>query len=273
MKLELQKCKHGHFFFPSSDDIVGRSLRTYGEYSEGEVDFFRQILRPGDFALDIGANIGSLTIPMAHFVGREGRVWAFEPQPDLARLVAANAAINNVNVRVFNSAVGAEKSMVSIPDFEGYTQQYNYGRVSVGERGAWKNLIVPQTRLDDLDLPLPLRFAKIDVEGMEEDVLKGAKDTIANHLPILLVENDRKSKALALVKAVRDLGYTPFWHICMLFEESNFLKSTTNIFENQASFNMICAPPEGPNTLEFDIPLAEATEENTKMLIERSLSD
>jgi FkbM family methyltransferase len=272
MKLELLKCRHGHMFFPSSDDIVGRSLRTYGEYSEPEVNFFSQILRPGDLALDIGANLGSLTIPMAHSVGREGRVWAFEPQPDFARLIAANATINNVSVRVMNVAVGAEKSMVSIPDFEGYDQQYNYGRVEVGEKGAWKNLLIPQVRLDDLEFPLPLRFAKIDVEGMEMEVLKGGTETISKHKPILFVENDRKKKAIALWQALTSLDYTCFWHIANLFSEDNFFKNPTNVFGPQASFNMICTPPDGKNQLEVEGG-EKVTEENLKVIMERCLGD
>lgn len=272
MKLELLKCKHGHFLFPSSDDIVGRSLHTYGEYSEPEVNFFTQILRPGDLALDIGANFGSLTIPMAHSVGREGRVWAFEPQPDFARLIAANATINNLNVRVMNVAVGAEKSMVSIPDFEGYDQQYNYGRVEVGEKGAWKNLLVPQVRLDDLEFPIPLRFAKIDVEGMEEEVLKGARETIVKYKPILFVENDRKNKAISLWQALTDLGYTCLWHIAQLFSEDNFFKNLNNIFGCQASFNMICTPLDGNNQLEVEAA-ERVTEENLKVIMDKCLGD
>jgi len=271
MNLELQKCRHGYFFFPSSDDIVGRSLRTYGEYSEGEVSLFSQILRPGDLALDVGANIGSLTIPMAHMVGREGRVFAFEPQHALAQLVAANSAINNVNVKVFNVAMGATKSMVSIPDFESYSLQYNYGRVEVGEAGH-KNSMVSQLCLDDVSFPGPIRFAKIDVEGMEMDVLRGASALISRDLPILFVENDRKDKAITLWQAIKDLGYSPFWHITPLFSEENFFHNPTNIFANQASFNMICAPPDGSNTM--DLTGAEpVTEENLHLIMEKCLSN
>ena len=57
---------------------LGSSLATYGEYSEGEVAVFNKVLKPGDVAIDVGANIGALTIPMARLVGENGCVYAFE---------------------------------------------------------------------------------------------------------------------------------------------------------------------------------------------------
>ena len=51
-----------------NDAYIGRSLDVYGEYSEGEIDLFRQLLRPGDVAIDAGANIGALTVGMARLV-------------------------------------------------------------------------------------------------------------------------------------------------------------------------------------------------------------
>ena len=84
--LSVRRCRYGTMMYLRQDIYVGRSFEEYGEYSEGEVDIFRQCLRPGDVALDIGANFGSHTIPMAQFVGPTGAVHAFEPQSGCIKL-------------------------------------------------------------------------------------------------------------------------------------------------------------------------------------------
>lgn len=72
--------------------FVGRSLALYGEYREGEVELFQQILRPGDIAVEVGANIGAHTVPMAKSVGDSGRIISFEPQNEVFQALNGNIA-------------------------------------------------------------------------------------------------------------------------------------------------------------------------------------
>ena len=58
---QLKDCRHGKMLFNVNDVYVGRSLQSYGEYSEGECEVFRQLIRPGMTVLELGANIGSHT--------------------------------------------------------------------------------------------------------------------------------------------------------------------------------------------------------------------
>ena len=80
MSIGTKDCRHGKLSYLINDAYIGRSLDVYGEYSEGELELFRQFLRPGDVAADIGANIGALTVGMARLVAPGGAVVAFEPQ-------------------------------------------------------------------------------------------------------------------------------------------------------------------------------------------------
>ncbi len=117
------------------DLYVGRSLDLYGEYSEAEVTLFIQLLRPGSTAIDAGANIGALTVPIARRVGPSGRVFAYEPQYALSTLLADNLAANGLsNVDLRSSALGARKGTVHVPHLD-YSTSNNFGGVALGGRG------------------------------------------------------------------------------------------------------------------------------------------
>ena len=79
-----------------NDAYIGRSLDVYGEYSEGEIDLFRQLLRPGDVAIDVGANIGALTVAMARLVQPGGAIVAFEPQRAIFDILCDNLRLNGL---------------------------------------------------------------------------------------------------------------------------------------------------------------------------------
>src|SRR5512139_1143204 len=78
--LEVKRCRHGVFAYNRNDIYIGRSLSVYGEYSEAEVAFLSRLLAPGDTVVEAGANIGSITVPLARVVGAGGRLIGFEPQ-------------------------------------------------------------------------------------------------------------------------------------------------------------------------------------------------
>ena len=65
--------RHGQFLYNTNDRYIGRSLEFYGEYCEQEADLYRQLLRPGDTVIEVGANIGALTVPLRGPSGRAGR--------------------------------------------------------------------------------------------------------------------------------------------------------------------------------------------------------
>jgi hypothetical protein len=107
---------------------------------------------------------------------------------------------------------------------------------------------VPVMTLDRYALPA-LRLLKIDVEGMEREVLLGARQTIVKHRPILYVENDRKDNSPALIRLIEELGYRAYWHSPRLFNAQNFFGHAENVFSNVASLNMLCLPNETPQSV------------------------
>jgi FkbM family methyltransferase len=244
--LAIRRCRHGTMMYLRQDRYIGRSFTEYGEYSEGEIDLFRQCLGPGDVALDIGANLGAHTIPIARLVGPTGFVFAFEPQRVLFNILCGNVALNElVNVKAFPFALGREPGQTRVMPLD-YGGPNNFGGVSLGgEQGE----VVPVAPLDQVGLP-KARLIKIDVEGMELEVLLGAKALLARDRPFLYVENDRLEKSEALAAQLLADGYRMWWHVPPLFNPRNFRGNGGNVFGGIRSFNMLCLPRETPAQLE-----------------------
>lgn len=242
----LRPCRHGLMLYPRHDMYVGRSLDRYGEYSEGEVALFSRILRPGDVAVEAGANIGAHTLFLARHVGPAGRVIALEPQRFVHQILCANMALNELtNVHAFHAAAGETRGVIQVPFLDlGKTQ--NVGGLSIaggtGTAGGGGEP-VPVMPIDDLGLSR-CRLLKADVEGMEISVLKGAARTIRRHRPVLYVENDREEHSPGLIALIQSLGYRLWWHLPSLYNPANFDGREENVFGRIVSVNLFCVPRE-----------------------------
>ena len=245
--LRLKHCKHGPMMYFHGDMIIGRSLDRYGEHSEPEIELFRHYLRPGMVTVDVGANIGTHTVCFAQSVGPDGRVLAFEPQAVLHQVLTGNAALNDCrNVIAEHKALGARAGAVVVPWLD-YAREGNFGAL---ELGAWtQGDTVPLATLDSYALPA-CHLIKIDVEGMERDVLEGARATIARHQPLLYVENNRADRSQALIAWLLTNHYRPYWHLPPLFNPKNFFGETNNVFGITISANMLCVPKSKPSRVE-----------------------
>ena len=234
-----KRCRHGEMLFNINDQYIGKSLDLYGEYSEGEAALFDQIIQEGQVVIDAGANIGSHTVFFAQKVGRGGFVHAFEPQRLVFQVLCANMALNSFSqVYCHPMALGAERGVVQVPQIVPW-QEYNFGGLALGQSEAGD--IVSRVPLDELGLAA-CHFIKVDVEGMEMDVLKGAQGILQKFQPVLYVENDRPEKSDILLQYLDGLGYEMYWHLPLLYNPDNYLGNTENVFGNIGSHNMLCLP-------------------------------
>ncbi len=203
---------------------VGHQLLSLGSYERSEVDFVLDLLRDrrrahgnGVVALDCGANIGVHALEMGREMFGWGQVLAFEPQERLFYALCGNIALNNLsNVRAFNVALGAETGHISIPRPD-YNRPASFGSLELTNTGAREYIgqsisyikkdlaSVALDRIDNLHLAR-VDFIKLDVEGMELDVLRGAKDTLAAHSPDLVVEWIKSDKT-ELISFLSSLNY------------------------------------------------------------------
>ena len=236
MAMRVIEGRHGRFLCQDNDRYVGRSLAAYGEYSEAEVALLARFLAPGGVVVEAGANVGAHTVPLARLVGREGKVFAFEPQRLVFQMLCGNLALNEIeNAYAFAMGLADRPGQARVPVI-GYGAEANYGGVELGnEEGEAVSIgTVDLLRLDRLDL------LKADVEGTEELVLRGAEATIRQARPVLYLENDRREKSPALLAYLQSLGYRAWWHVPRLFSPDNYLRNEQDLFGTIASVNILC---------------------------------
>lgn len=236
----ISRGKHGALRYLPNDKFIGMSLELYGEFSDMEAGLLEQLLRPGQVVVEVGANIGAHSVHLAKRVGDKGLVLAFEPQRVIHEILAENLRENGcTNVQAIHAAVGACAGMITVPEVD-YASVGNFGGV---ELGVGLGESVPVVTIDSLKLDA-LNLLKVDVEGMESDVIAGALETIGRLRPILYVENDRADKSAALIAAIADLDYQIWWHLPPLFNPGNIRGNRNNIFPGIVSINMLCVPRE-----------------------------
>jgi FkbM family methyltransferase len=237
--LQLTNCRHGRMLYFPHDVYIGGALEAYGEYAEVECQFLCKMLSEGSTVIEAGANIGTLTLPMAKRVGMAGRVYAYEPQRIIFNMLCANIALNVAwNIHAKHSALGAASTELGVP-FVDYTQPGNFGGVSLSFTSMPE--MVPVQTIDSLEL-IACRLIKADVQGMESAVLTGALQTIARCKPFLYVENDDDTNELP--KLMVELGYDVYEHKTPLFNPDNWRSERKNHFPNIVSYNILGVPHE-----------------------------
>lgn len=156
-------------------------------------------LKPGDIVLDVGANVGNHTLFLASIA--KANVVAFEPNPELANAIRESLEINALGSQVTVKQIGLGKEETvgsfneSIPD--------NLGAQSISLGGGSLQI----NTLDSMPFKGTISLIKIDVEGMELDVLKGAKNTLIKDKPTLYVEASALEEFLAIESFLTEIGY------------------------------------------------------------------
>jgi FkbM family methyltransferase len=224
------------------DAYVTRSLEVYGELCPAERRLLGQLVRPGMTVVEVGANIGAHTIALARGCA-PGLLYAFEPQQRIFQLMCANLALNDVtNVIALPEACGDAEGHAMIPPIN-YGAAGNFGGVSLEADGRRAGQRVRVRTLDSLSLT-SLGLLKVDVEGFEPQVLRGAHETIMRCRPILYVENDRANQQGEVISMMASLGYRLYWHAPGLFDPDNFKGVREDVFGRIFSVNVLGLPLE-----------------------------
>jgi len=235
MTTKIKPRRHGVFAYSPADTFIGAALERYGEYSEIEVQALLQLLPQGGVAVDVGANIGCMTIPFAR---KAAFVLAFEPQRITFQHLCANIALNELrNVYAVQAGVGRKSGRIKLAQAD-FDAPQNLGSAALIEDAGGETTLL--YALDDYVGKCDL--IKVDVEGMEIDVLEGARRIIGAYRPVLYAEADRTDKAPALIALLGELGYRAWWHLTPLYNPANFARDGENAWPNIVSINLLALP-------------------------------
>ena len=183
---------HGYQMRLSEDDWLERYALHAGHYYQDDLcELIRQTVRPGSCVIDVGANIGFITLTAAKAVGTAGRVFAVEASARLVERLEEVLTRNRIgNTTVFNSAAGDFNGVASLDVHEHHGMSSVSTAGSAGEGNGVAR--VRMSRLDDLldgrigdEMPV---FVKVDVEGFELAVLRGMPRLLARPATTVFVE-------------------------------------------------------------------------------------
>jgi FkbM family methyltransferase len=240
--------------FANDEGAIGQSLRKYGEWAENELGFMRSLIDEGATVVDVGAYIGTHALAFSHFVGPSGRVIAIEPQPPSFELLTRNIKLNALkNIAAENAAVSIESGEALIPVIN-IERQESFGSASLvsslarseprSERQSDAGELATRViSIDELDLP-ECSLIKIDAEGVEDLVLRGATNTIRRTSPIVYAECNSLERGVRSLDVLRSLGYRVRAHVVAAYNEANFTGDKQNIFGAAREVALVGASPE-----------------------------
>jgi FkbM family methyltransferase len=245
--------RHGRLaFFANDTGAVAQSLLKYGEWAENEIAFVSSFIGEGSTVLDIGAYVGTHTLAFAERVGLSGVVLAFEPQPAAFRVLEANIAANGLSrVQCHNTAIADAPGEVVFPAIDP-ARDASFGSASLqsflessgqAEPVSTQVARIPVVTVDQFELDR-CDLMKIDVEGCEALVLKGAEATITRHKPAIYAECNSVDAGLRTWKAMQGLGYDVRLHVVDAYNPDNYRADTENIFGDGREVALVGVPRE-----------------------------
>lgn len=183
------------FLIANPRDYIQRQHATGSFYEFRQLLVHQDMIPRGSVVLDVGANVGNHTIFYAHHTGAT-RILPFEPNPEAQAVLRRNVELNAASARVpvdlqfVHYAVGAAPSRLRIAA----APPGNLGATQFAEAAAGEGT-VESMPLDSLAIPGRVGFLKVDVEGMEMQVLAGARRLVERFRPVIFVEVNRANEA------------------------------------------------------------------------------
>ncbi|MDC2824645.1 FkbM family methyltransferase [Rodentibacter pneumotropicus] len=258
MRTSLQQTKWGLFNLIEGD-FISQFVKAYGEWSEVEVQFFRSILSSHSNIIEVGANIGIHSVPLAKFAP-QGKLFCFEPQRIIFQTLCANISLNHLtNVYAYHQGVSNQKEEIEIPS-SNYDTVWNYGSFSLDKgfdtegnfQGSTHNEWVQVVTLDkhpEIQKLTELSLLKIDAEGFDLNVLKGATNIINQYKPVIFIEA-HPHKSEAILNYLNQLDYQCFWFISDRYQPNNYFNQEKTI--SGLDYNLACFHRTKTSTLPIE---------------------
>jgi len=169
-------------FYPSS---VSSTLFYDKKFYEKDINLIKKYLKKGDIFIDVGSNIGILSIVASKLVGRTGKIYSYEPHPRIFKYLEGNIKLNNIkNIISRNIGIGSKSGNIYITNKIADDMNYLSKDSINGKK-------IKVKKLDDIIRDKNIKMLKIDTEGYELEVLKGSKELLKN-TKYLMIEYETK---------------------------------------------------------------------------------
>ncbi len=210
------KDQQGNRYVSMKNNFTSFAVAVLGARDPEVMQFLNRWIKPGFVVCDIGANIGTYTMPLARMVGPAGRVISFEPNRPTCACLKQNVRQNRLtNVTVLRAAVGERVGHAEL-----MTNKDNMGEVHLASNASDKGTRVVLTTVDAemARLKLPrIDYIKLDIEGYELAALQGARHTLTAN-PNIVVQTEiihahaarYRTSSAELETYMRGLGFSPY---------------------------------------------------------------
>ena len=225
---------HTNFSYFVNDEMIGSSLRRYGEYQQVELDFLLSLLTPDSVVYDVGANVGYHTTA---FASRAQQVISFEPNPQNFALLEQNTR-DLERVTVYQAAVSNTQGPGYIDTFDPAVYG-NFGHMTMNTQGS--GVQVPCMTLDFVN-HAPPDLIKIDVEGHEYEVLQGCVHLLKRRRPVIYYEAIETPNLGDIYRMLTALDYRLYWMCVRNYNPNNFLGEQENIYLDSALMSILAWP-------------------------------
>lgn len=193
--------------YPIIHNMTTYILLEQGDWFEDDMKLFRALVRPGDSVLDLGANVGVYSISAARRAGEDGRVISVEPCKETFTLLSRSAAAFN-NMKCIHAAVSETSDRGCLEP----GNQPEFNKLQMGEGLGETVDMISVDELAEREGIGQFDLIKIDVEGHEIPVIRGAKKIIAENDPIILYEiKEGQHVHLELIDLFDELGYDSYF--------------------------------------------------------------
>lgn len=179
----------GEMECPADDGFLPH-LREFGTHQRSDTALLQRLLLPNDVALDVGAFIGTMAVPLARVVGPGGRIVCFEPHAAHVAVLGRNIERNGLSdrVEIVQALVGKTDGGAYVSDRLDISAATTFYLASDEVGGGTTPAITLDGWLSQQDSPRRVRMLKIDVEGWEVDALRGAEHLMMAHRPVVALE-------------------------------------------------------------------------------------
>lgn len=236
---------------PIVDKGVERNIYFNGGYEYGTLEIMKKILDKDDVFIDVGSNVGLMTLAASSFVGSGGVVYSFEPYPETYQILSENLILNKTqNVRIYNLALGAESGKASI-----YSNMVvNRGSSSLlkpshlDAKGEAVDIIALDEFIEKEEIK-KIKMIKVDVEGWELEVFLGARKLLSSKAaPIICFEYsedivNRKAQKQDLYEYIRSVNEYHIFRLEYGKEYSSKLVPITSRAQLPKHDNLFCLLP------------------------------